>query len=240
MLFRLTVFLVASVVLASPLQQPLVTTRDTRAITKDGALAVETFLVNNTNEMISAWKISLEFRLSNGRESGRAITRESLGTLAGFDKTGIAAPPQGTAREVILIGGPPDVTIDSATCTVEWAVFADGTWIGSSEGVDELFKQREREVAAWAVVADAMRIGSRAGGTGGLRAALDYLDRNDQEDRDHPTKNVMRANLRRALAQDRAIRATPDEFMRIWTSKADARVKATSQYLVRRAMRTAR
>lgn len=240
MLFRLTILLASGAMLGPPIQQPLVTTRDTRAISQDGMLAVETFLVNNTNEATSAWKLALQFRLSNGERGGLATIRDSFGTLAGLDKRGIVAPPQGSGREVFLIGGPANVTVESATCTVEWVVFADGTWIGSSAGVDELFTFRKREVAAWAFVADAMRTGSRTGGARGLRAALDYLDREDQEDRSHPNKNVMRANLRRALAQDPAIRAAPDEFMRIWASKAEARAEAASPYLVRKAMRTAR
>jgi hypothetical protein len=189
--------------------------------------AVETTILNRASVPLVAWKISVEYTLSDGRQGRRSITRDVFGTLAGLDPTP-AAPAVGAVREVVVVGAPTGRTVETAVATVRCAVFADGSWVGPEREVIEIFENRARELKAWTVVAAALQEGLRLTGHAGLAKALEILNRPDQDDFNHAAKQVMRRNVQRALAGE--LKVAGDVFLRTWLSRADARVRAAKEF----------
>ena len=131
----------------------------------------------------------------------------------------------------IALGVLPAPQVASVRPNVEWAIFADGSWVGDSTGTSDAFRRRDQEAKALEFVIVSLRK-ARALHTGGeaLREALTRLNASDQEDPDNPAKRIMRKNLQRLIAGPVPNGNSSDDALRQWILDTEAEWVAADQH----------
>ena len=121
-------------------------------------------LTNNTARAVTGWGIQYEVRFDDGtkRTGGVGV----LGPLREGDPPG-HRPLAGYSaqRQTHVLGPRGQSRATDATITLQWAIFADRSFIGDTAGVNEAFASRERSYQQYSFVANALRAG-REEGTG--------------------------------------------------------------------------
>ena len=228
-------FFVLNSAAAFPQQSTVVSTSvvaatDPSVRTTEGRTAVEFRLVNKVESAVIAWQVTLDYTLSDGSIHRFGALRDGYpaGTEMMRGRNSPVVSGLGESPQTIRLAVPEGRQITSVRPTLDLVVFDDTTWLGDAKVAMLVFDQRRRDEAAWTLIGDAMRLGVAARGAAGLRRALAHLNRSDQEDFDHLDKIVVRKNLERTLNQDPAIKATPDDFLRIWVARASERQDAAA------------
>lgn len=221
-------------------QQVLVLTANTTVGSRNGRSTIEFDIVNRTNEIVAAWRVTLRYRLSDGREKVSGLVKDSDDEVESPRSSNGRIPANGLIREFLLLPAGETPNIESIDANVDFAVFADETWLGDARGVQDIYDMRRREAESWSVIGDAMRLGRSVGGRAGLLRALDHLKRKDQSDYANPTKAIMRKNLQRAIDGSPSIRIQPAEFFRIWVERAEKHQKAAEGRLSPKGIRISR
>jgi hypothetical protein len=243
----LTLFLLFTAFGSPWLQQPqpspeeLVSASNARSVVVRSRPAIEVEILNTTSQVLTAWKVEVNYRLSDGRIQSQAKTTDVYAAAVESLIAGKSpAPGGGSIRETFLLPGPSGTSIEISSAKVVWAIFEDGTWIGPEAAIQVAFHNRAREQAAWAYVADSLRIGRGVGGREGLTKSLEHLRRPDQEDFDNPIKKIMRNNFKRAVEQDPTILAEPQVFFASWTSRVETRLLEAAASRQQKGRRTTR
>lgn len=197
-----------------------------------GRQALEFTVANNADQPVTAWEAGVECTYSDDSVRTWWLAREGYEVYVGVSTAeGRVISPHASVTGWILLSARDGLTIVAMRPAVRWAVFADGSWIGDPAGVEDVFRQRQREYRAWSIVVAALRAWQAAdSGRQGLIVALEYLNAKGQEDYEHPVKRQMRRNLQLAIDRDASITVAPDEFLRKWLTRAQERLDAAEAH----------
>jgi hypothetical protein len=175
-------------------------------------------LTNNTAQAVTGWGIRYEVRFDDGtkRSGGFGV----LGPLQEGGPPGhrrVAA--HSAQRETHPLGPRGRYPATNVTATLEWAIFADRSFIGDATGVKRAFESRERVYQEYSFVANALR-SAREEGTGvdALRAALRRVNAGPEEMQ--PWLAHMRGNIQRAL--DGKVPLDPDAYLTSLIQRAES------------------
>jgi hypothetical protein len=175
-------------------------------------------LTNNTAKAVTGWGIRYELRFDDGttRSGGFGV----LGPLREGDPPNHRPIDAHSAqRQTHLLGPRGRYPARDVTMTLQWAIFADRSFIGDATGVKEAFESRERGYRQHSFVANALRA-ARDEGTGldALRAALRRVNEAPEEMKSWLVH--VRGNIQRAL--DGKVPLDSDEYLASLIRSAEA------------------
>ncbi|HSL21845.1 MAG TPA: hypothetical protein VK886_09930 [Vicinamibacterales bacterium] len=218
---------------AAPFQQPDLNSRPAVVVSNPVLLpissnrtVVEFNVTNNAAQTVTAWQVTVTCLYPDGSTGGEALAVDAYEEYTGIAPArGRTIAPHSSARGRIALRPEEAARIVSMTATVDWAVFEDGSVFGDETGAQHIFDARDRDRRAWMVVIDALEAGRSADlDQRGLALALEHLNGKDQDDYDHPIKQLMRRNVQTAIEQHHKV--VPKEFLDRWILRAKQRVEA--------------
>jgi hypothetical protein len=190
---------------------------------------VEYAIVNNTNVTITAWNVGLLIRKPDGGSTGYGEGADAYLAYAGLvSDADYVVRSHATVRRSIALDTP-GVGIADVEITLQCAIFADATWIGTEADVDRFFERRQANFEAEGEILRILRT-ARANGSGpdALRAALRDLSRPDQKDFANGNKQMMRRNLERLLQPRTGV--SPDDELAGWILSHEARLQSADAH----------
>ena len=175
-------------------------------------------LTNNTARAVTGWGIRYEMRFDDGtKRSG------GFGVLGPLREDGVPGDRRvvahSTQRQTHLFSPRGRYPGSDVTVTLEWAIFADRSFIGDAAGVKEAFDSRERRYQQESFVARALRAAREEGtGVDALRAALRRV--NEAPEEMTPWLVHVRGNIQRAL--DGKVPLDPDAYLATLIQSAES------------------
>ena len=188
--------------------RPAVTVSNAVMIPAEGYESLEFRITNNTAQAITGYGVQIEVTWTDGK-----TTREGLGMLGPLDEDdprggSIPARAAGSARHPWARPG--DYPPREVVVTLQWAIFADGSFVGDPAGVKDAFASRERQYRQEVFVLKALRAAQQAGtGLEALRAALRNVEEAPEEM--NAALTHVRGNLQRAL--NGQVTIAPDVYL---------------------------
>lgn len=225
---RTWVLVLASTAIASTalaqMPTPLVQASVPVFVEERGAARVQ--IDNLSDTAITAWQVRIRVRYIDGVKRGYGRAREGYATFAGLsDEEGRVIPPRGMVETWFPLPRATTVPILTLESEMGWAIFADTTAVGDPAGIEEAFRLRSLERAAWSEVREAMKAAAEAGDrVEGLRDAGLLLTRGDAN---HAIVRTMRSNIDRVLRQSPG---TADAFVTFWSRLAARHVEALAAH----------
>jgi hypothetical protein len=185
-------------------------------------------VVNKTNGTITAWKVALMLQRRDGSTQRLVIGSDAHIAYAGLvPDPGAVLYPNGSVRGTTTVSTPAS-NIQNVTAALVCAVFADGTWLGVPDEVDQIFQQRQTNYEALTEIVTSLRAARASGqGADALRDAIDRLNRPGQKD--HSLKERMRGNIQMALRPS-AKPVPPEQLLAEWILQSEARLQATEAH----------
>lgn len=176
-------------------------------------------LTNNTAQAVTGWGIHYELRFDDGtkRSGGFGV----LGPLRESDPPGHrpVAAYSSAQRQTHVLGPRGRYPVRDVTIALQWAIFANRSFIGDGAGVNEAFASRERSYQQYSFVANALRAGREEGtGVDALRAALRRVS--EAPENMKPSLVHVRGNIQRAL--DGKVPLDPDAYLDALIRSAEA------------------
>jgi hypothetical protein len=175
-------------------------------------------VTNNTTKAVTGFGIRYEVTFADGtkRSGGRGM----LGPLRDDGPSPHrAVPARSSQRYADVLWARGRYPATDVTVTLQWAIFADRSFIGDATGVNEAFESRERTYRQHSFVANALRA-AREEGTGivALRAALRRV--NEAPEEMNQWLGHVRGNIQRAL--DGKVPLDPDLYLASLIRSAEA------------------
>lgn len=152
-----------------------------------GGTAFELTVRNNTPLAITAWGVHAEFTYDDGKTRGGTWGGEGVYTFEGIapDETGQRViPPRATKRARFSISDTSGYRgAAGISVSLGYAVFEDGTAVGSELFIARVFEARAKDARGWLQVREALTR-ARTGATGRLalaraQAEMAYEDEGD-------------------------------------------------------------
>jgi hypothetical protein len=223
---------------AVPPQVTTLTARSDGAIVTgpDGRADTVVSITNLTGKAVTAWGIAINVRLAQGGTQHVEVGRDAYLEFAGIVPTDAVAVGHNAigGRETVNTRVAFRLQDNTATGlamdpTVTWAIFEDGSWVGDPAAVQRVFRQRQLDKDAYALIVAALRTGYTNGsGQTALSIALERLNDKNQNDYDHADKVVMRRNLEMALRG--ALKVSPQAFLQHWITKVEGKWTAADEH----------
>jgi hypothetical protein len=207
-----------------------------------GGTAFELTVRNNTPLAVTAWGVHAEFTYDDGKTRGGTWGGEGVYTFEGIatDESGQRViPPRATIRARFPISDTSGYRgAAGISVSLGYAVFEDGTAVGSESHIARVFTIRTEDARAWLRVQEALtRARTGAAGRAALARAQSEMAYEDESSfGDHPARGT-RVNLsifadrsRKGLMSDSRI----DELLLTLQREAEAKAKAAAKHAVRR------
>jgi hypothetical protein len=175
-------------------------------------------VTNSTAQAVTGWGIRYEVTFDDGtkRSGGFGV----LGPLREGDPPNHRPVVAHSAqRQAHILGQRGRYRATDVTVTLQWAIFADRSFIGDATGVKDAFESRERGYRQYSFVANALRAGREEGtGVDALRAALRRV--NEAAEEMKPWLEHVRGNIQRAL--DGKVPLDPDAYLAALIQRAES------------------
>jgi len=198
-------------------------------------------ITNNTSVAVTAWGVKAAYALPDGQVSRQRYGRDGYLSFAGvipdLDRT--IVPPHSVVEQKIRIN--PSNGLRSAIrvdMEADFAIFADGTSLGSEQEIADMFAGRSADLRAWRRIQEAIESARKtASGPSAVVLVQNELVSGDEGTFADRHLKTTRANLAAILAKardDQAPDAEVNASLGSLLEQATARARAAADHSTRR------